>query len=219
MEDRGSAPGRSDRHRPARLAWEAGWPQEPAQPRIDAGNYAKQEKILPQPGRRRSARLLTGRRISRTTRDFFPPASATRSAGLAPRTDGWISARAQGRLYSTTTHPKTSRRRLEKCARSGGKARAVAMSIEDRRTDNWQQQAASLGDDRIRYLSGGLCGTIRARSLENSRSLPTCTAASPIPKTCPGSLEKVLSLLETGGVFYTIVQNVHLDGGKDKPDN
>ncbi len=33
------------------------------------------------------------------------------------------------------------------------KARAVAISIEDRRTDKWQQQAASLGD-RIRYLSG-----------------------------------------------------------------
>jgi hypothetical protein len=28
------------------------------------------------------------------------------------------------------------------------------MSIEDRRTEKWQQQAASLGEDRIRYLSG-----------------------------------------------------------------
>ena len=42
----------------------------------------------------------------------------------------------------------------EKCARSGAKARAVAMSIEDRRTHKWRQQAASLGDDRIRYISG-----------------------------------------------------------------
>jgi hypothetical protein len=25
-------------------------------------------------------------------------------------------------------------------------------------------------------------------------------------------------LLETGGVFYTMVQNVHLENGKDKPD-
>ena len=32
-------------------------------------------------------------------------------------------------------------------------------------------------------------------------------------------LEKVLSLLETGGVFYTLVQGVHLEDGKDKPDN
>src|SRR5215510_15641720 len=40
------------------------------------------------------------------------------------------------------------------CAGADGKVRAVAMSIEDRRTDSWQQQAASLGEDRIRYLSG-----------------------------------------------------------------
>jgi hypothetical protein len=74
-----------------------------------------------------------------------------------------------------------------KCAQLAGRARSVAMSIEDRRTDKWQQQAASLGDDRISYLSAKACGTIRARTLENSRSLPTCTAASPIPKTCPSS--------------------------------
>ena len=31
-------------------------------------------------------------------------------------------------------------------------------------------------------------------------------------------LENVLSVLEIGGVFYTIVQNVHLEDGKDKPN-
>ena len=34
------------------------------------------------------------------------------------------------------------------------KARAVAMSIEDRRTEKWRQQAAIFGDDRLRYLFG-----------------------------------------------------------------
>ena len=31
-------------------------------------------------------------------------------------------------------------------------------------------------------------------------------------------VEKVLSLLETGGVFYTMVQSVHLEDGKDNPN-
>ena len=31
-------------------------------------------------------------------------------------------------------------------------------------------------------------------------------------------VDKVLSLLETGGVFYTMVQSVHLEDGKDKPN-
>ncbi len=31
-------------------------------------------------------------------------------------------------------------------------------------------------------------------------------------------VEKVLSLLEVGGVFYTLMQDVHLEDGKEKPD-
>ena len=31
-------------------------------------------------------------------------------------------------------------------------------------------------------------------------------------------MEKVLSVLEVGGGFYTLVQSVHLEDGKDKPD-
>jgi hypothetical protein len=40
------------------------------------------------------------------------------------------------------------------CSRSLNKARAVAMSIEDRRTEKWRRQATIFGSDRIRYLSG-----------------------------------------------------------------
>ncbi len=50
-------------------------------------------------------------------------------------------------------HRKATRRSAEKCGGSGPKARAVAISIEDRRADKWKQQAASLGD-RMRYLAG-----------------------------------------------------------------
>ena len=57
----------------------------------------------------------------------------------------------------------------EKCALSVSKARAVAMSIEDRRTDKWRKQAANVGNDRIRYLAGNPCGIIHSRNLESSR--------------------------------------------------
>src|SRR6185295_9075199 len=42
----------------------------------------------------------------------------------------------------------------KKCAGPGAKASAVAMSIEDRRTDEWRKLEASFGDERIRYLAG-----------------------------------------------------------------
>ena len=87
------------------------WPQEPAEPQLDK-EFDKQEKIYRSRGADVPRGYVTGRG-SRTTRSFFPPASATRSAGLAARTDGWISERATGRPYSTTTPPKTTRRRLK----------------------------------------------------------------------------------------------------------
>ena len=62
-----------------------------------------------------------------------------------------------------------------------------------------------------------VCGTIRPRSWENSRSLPTCIGGFSYTEDLSQFLEKVLSLLEVGGVFYTIVQSVHLEDGKDKP--
>jgi hypothetical protein len=37
-------------------------------------------------------------------------------------------------------------------------------------------------------------------------------------ETLSAFVETVLNLLETGGVFYTMLQNVHLENGQDKPD-
>ena len=60
------------------------------------------------------------------------------------------------------------------------------------------------------------CGNIRPRSLENSRSLPTCTAASPIQRDLSQFVDTVLRLLDVGGSFYTLASGVRLEDGKDK---
>ena len=84
------------------LGLRAGWPQEPAQPRIDE-EMAKQEKIY----RSRGADVPRGYVTAGLSdyADLLPPASATRSAAWAARTDGWMSERAPRRQYSTTMHP------------------------------------------------------------------------------------------------------------------
>ena len=106
----------------------------------------------------------------------------------------------------------------EKCARSFSKARAVAMSIEDRRTDKWQQQAAIFGGDRIRYLSGKRLRQYSAEELGKFQIITDVYGGFSYTEDLSQFVEKVLSLLEVGGVFYTMVQSVHLEDGKDKPN-
>ena len=104
----------------------------------------------------------------------------------------------------------------EKCARSGAKARAVAMSIEDRRTDKWRQQAASLGDDRIRYISGKRLREYSAEELGTFQIITDVFGGFTYTEDLSRFVDKVLSLLEVGGGFYTLVPGVHLEDGKDK---
>src|SRR5262249_61146142 len=104
----------------------------------------------------------------------------------------------------------------QKCAGAGGRVRAVAMSIEDRRTDQWQQWAASLGDERIRYLSGKRLRHYSGEELGKFQIITDVYGGFSYTEDLSVFIEKVLSLLEIGGVFYTMVQSVHLKKGKEK---
>src|SRR5262245_53835054 len=107
----------------------AGRSQESAPPRIDE-EIAKQEKIY----RSRGADVPRGYVTGRTLSDYLEllPTGFCDALGTLGSSDRW----------------------LDIGAGADGKVGAVAMSIEDRQTDKWRQQAASLGNDRMRYLSG-----------------------------------------------------------------
>ena len=166
----------------------AGWPQEPAQPRIDE-EIAKQEKIYQKPGRRCSQRLHHQRGLS----DYAEllPTGFCDALGRLGSSDRWLDIGA-GAAQAILDYyaPEGDAPSAEKCVRSGGKARAVAMSIEDRRTDKWRSRPRASAMTVYVISPASACGIIQSRSLENSRSLPTCSAASPIPRTCPGSLTR-----------------------------
>ena len=163
-----------------------GWPQEPAPPRIDE-EFAKQEKIY----RSQGADVPSGYVTSRALSDYAEllPSGFCDALGSLGSSDRWLDIGAgAGQAILDYYAPEDDAAPAGKCAGAGGKARAVAMSIEDRRTDKWQQQAASLGDDRIRYLSGK---RLRHYSPRGAWKIPDhhrrVSAASPIPKTCPNS--------------------------------
>jgi hypothetical protein len=100
----------------------------------------------------------------------------------------------------------------------GGKAKAVAISIEDRRTDNWNNAAASVGPEKIRYLYGK---TLREYSDEElgGRFQVITDVFGGFSYTRDVSLfmEKALGLLDVGGSFYTVLQDVHWQNGSNKP--
>ncbi len=192
----------------------AGWPQEPAEPRIDE-EIAKQEKIY----QRRGADVPRGYITNRGLSDYAEllPTGFCDALGRLGSSDRWLDIGAgAGQAILDYYAPEGDAPPGEKCARPGARARAVAMSIEDRRTDKWRQQAASLGDDRIRYLSGKRLRQYSSEELGKFQIITDVFGGFTYTEDLSQFVDKVLSLLEVGGVFYTLVPGVHLEDGKDK---
>ncbi len=191
------------------------WPQEPARPRLDE-EMAKQEKIY----RSRGADVPGGYVTNRGLSDYLEllPTGFCDALGTLGSSDRWLDIGAGGAQAILDYYaPENEAAPGKKCAGAGGRVRAVAMSIEDRRTDAWRQRVASLGDSRIQYLSGKRLRQYSPEELGKFQIITDVFGGFSYTEDLSEFMEKVLSLLEIGGVFYTIVQSVHLEDGKDKP--
>jgi SAM-dependent methyltransferase len=196
---------------PQALGLGVGWPQESAQPRMDEA-IAKQEKIY----RSRGANIPSGYVTNRALSDYVEllPSGFCDALGRLGSSDRWLDVGAgDGQAILDYYAPADNTAPAEKCAGYGGRARAVAMSIEDRRTDKWRQQAASLGDDRLRYLSGKSLRHYSVEELGKFQLITDVFGGFTYTADLSRFVEKVLSLLEVGGGFYTLVPGVHLEGG------
>ncbi len=192
------------------------WLQEPAPPRIDK-EIAKQEKIYGTRGTDVPSGYVTGRALA----DYAEllPTGFCDVLGKLGSSDRWLDIGAgDGQAILDYYALEDDAAPAEKCARSFSKARAVAMSIEDRRTDKWRQQAAIFGDDRLRYLSGKRLRNYSGEELGKFQIITDVYGGFSYTEDLSQFLAKVLSLLETGGVFYTMVQSVHLENGQDNPN-
>jgi hypothetical protein len=190
----------------------AGWPQETG---LDE-EITKQEKIYRTRGADVPGGYVTGRALS----DYVEllPSGFCDALGSLGTSDRWLDIGAgDGQAILDYYAPADDTAPAEKCSGYGGRARAVAMSIEDRRTDKWQQQAAIFGDDRIRYLSGKRLRHYSREELGKFQIITDVYGGFSYTEDLSQFMEKVLSLLEVGGAFYTLVQSVHLENGKDKP--
>ena len=187
----------------------AGWPQESAPPRIDE-EFTKQETIY----RGRGADGTRGYITSRGLSDYVAllPSGFCNTLAKLGSADRWLDIGAGAGLAILDYY------NLAKCARRGVKARAVAMSIEDRRSDAWKKQAASLDANRLRYLTGKRLRHYSPEELGKFQMITDVYGGFSYTEDLSQFVEKVLSLLETKGVFYTMLQGVRLENGKDQPD-
>ena len=198
------------------LQAQVGWPQEIAPPKL-VEEFGKQEKIY----RSRGADVPSGYVTNRGLSDYASllPSGFCDMLGRLSNSDRWLDIGAgdgQAVLDYYASEPKAA---AEKCGRSGTRARAVALSIEDRRTKKWQLQAAILGGDRIQYLSGKRLRDYSVEELGKFQLITDVYGGFSYTEDLSRFIGKVLSLLEVGGAFYTLVQNVQLENGKDKPSS
>jgi len=192
----------------------AGWSQEIAPPRLDE-EFSKQEKIY----RSRGADRPGGYVINRGLADYAEllPSGFCDALGRLGSSDRWLDIGA-GAAQAILDYyaPEGEAAPPQKCGRSAEKARAVAMSIEDRRTDRWREQAASLGADRVRYLSGKRLRQYSPEELGKFQIITDVFGGFSYTEDLSGFVERALRLLEIGGSFYTLVPGVHLEHAKDK---
>ena len=149
---------------------------------------------------------------------FTLPAEFDQSlANLGPA-DRWLDIGAgRGQAVLDYYAPRYDAMHAEGREQRGKKAQAVAMSIEDRRTPDWAQTAASLDANKIQYVFGK---SLREYSLEQLGKFQVITdMLGGFSYTANLSLfmEKVLGFLTVNGSFYTVLQDVHSEIGTNRP--
>jgi hypothetical protein len=92
--------------------------------------------------------------------------------------------------------------------RRGKKARAVAMSIEDRRTSRWHDAARSLGADQITYWFGRRLREYSPQELGRFQLITDLTGGFSYARELSVFVERALGALDVNGNLYTLLLDV-----------
>lgn len=129
-------------------------------------------------------------------------------ANLGPA-DRWLDIGAgEGRAILDYYTPRYDSMHPEGRERRGKKARAVAMSIEDRRTAHWHKTAASLETNHIQYLSGKRLREYSLEELGRFQLVTDVIGGFSYTQYLSLFMETVLGILELNGVFHTLLLDV-----------
>lgn len=191
--------------------------ESPALPAFQE-EISKQESIYRSDGEN----VPGGYTVDRSLADYadaLPAEFEPALANLGPD-DRWLDIGAgRGQAILDYYAPNYDLAHLEGIERRGRKARAVALSIEDRRTSLWRQEAASLGADQIRYLFNKRLREYSREELGQFQVITDVFGGFSYTANLSLFMENVLGILELNGSFYTLLQDVHLDDGTNRRDH
>lgn len=181
--------------------------KKPADPALGR-EFSEQAKIYQSQGDVVPAEYVTDRSLLSYAITLLPEFDGS-LAELGP-TDRWMDIGAgegqaildyYGSRYDAM-HPDGREQR-------GSKAQAVAISIEDRRTDEWHQTAANLEPGKIKYFFGKPLSQYSADELGKFSLATDVYGGFSYTSNLSRFMEKVLASMESGGSFYTLLIDVH----------
>jgi hypothetical protein len=182
----------------------------------DETEFEKQQRIYRSTG----VEVPAGYSIDRSLADYARglPTGFDRAVGALRAEHRWLDIGAgQGRAildYFTADYDAANP--AGRSARDG-KARAVAISIEDRRTPAWYHTSSSLPANQIQYLFGRRFGEYEPDALGKFRVITDLLGGFSYTDGLSEFLQKVLGLLEVEGSFFTLLQDVHSENGGNRP--
>lgn len=97
------------------------------------------------------------------------------------------------------------------------KAQAVAISMEDRRTPDWNQTAKSLQAGQMQYFFDKPLRAYSSGQLGNFQVITDMFGGFSYTDDLSLFMEKTLGFLDVNGTFYTLLQDVKAEGGANKP--
>ena len=177
---------------------------------------SKQEAIY----QGRGEQLLKGYVIDRTLASYAEtlPAEFERSLATLGPQDRWLDIGAgEGKAILDYYAARSDAPQTQAQQPPGGKASCVAISIEDRRTAEWYQTAASLEAQKIQYFSGRRLGEYAPEELGRFQIVTDVIGGFSYTSNLAPFMEKALAILAPGGSFYTVLQDVRSEDGSNKP--
>lgn len=133
-------------------------------------------------------------------------------------TDRWLDIGAgQGQAILDYYGERFDAMHPEGRERRGKKARAVAISIEDRRTRAWYETGTRLDKDQIQYLSGRRLREYAPEELGRFQLISDLLGGFTYTQDLSLFVENVLALLDLNGRFYTLLQHVQYENGPGRP--
>lgn len=99
----------------------------------------------------------------------------------------------------------------------GGKAEAVAMSIEDRRTARWHETVATVGEKQLHYVFGRRLREYSPAELGRFQLITDVLGAFSYTRFASVFMQTALGFLTVNGSLYTLLQDVQFERGGNQP--